>query len=255
MASRLTGRRWLGGVVAMLLFFLPYLATGVGGITSGYIDFPLGALYMTVIGYLVLYEMTGDMIYFRSYAATLALLPWLKREGAILWLIAALCGFAIIMVQKRNRRLLLALAPGGLIVLLWNLCLRVLGANPPHDFVSATPLAVTTHLYRLWPIGHAVLTELGQTRHWSVFWWLLALALCYLLFRGSDRGSILLAVAIVMPLGLYSCIYLFSTWPSYLGHLQGSFARLMLQLTPLGCLVIARAVSLSWRRACPVGTE
>ena len=42
LGARLSGRRCIGGLASALLFFVPYLARGVGGITSGYLDFPLG---------------------------------------------------------------------------------------------------------------------------------------------------------------------------------------------------------------------
>lgn len=73
--ARLSGRRWVGGLVACLLLTVPYLAGGVGGMLSGYLDFPLATLYLAVIGFLLVYQKTGDEASYRFYIAVLCLLP------------------------------------------------------------------------------------------------------------------------------------------------------------------------------------
>ena len=239
MGARLSGRRWVGGLAAALLFFVPYLADGVGGITSGYLDFPLGALYLLAIGYLLLWERSGNPAYFRLYVASLALLPWLKREGAILWLVAAVFGAGIIFWRKAGWRRLLGLLPGLLVIVAWQLYLRALGAAPAHDFLPVSLVTLTSHLSRLWPTCGALFWEMSQTKRWSIVWLFAALAFIYRMLQSRDLGSFLLGSAIIAPLLLYSSTYLFSAWPNYLVHIEASLPRLLLQLTPLAWLAIA----------------
>lgn len=249
MGARLSGRRWVGGLAAALLFFIPYLAQGVGGMTSGYLDFPLGALYLSAIGYLLLWEQSGHPACFRLYAASLALLPWLKREGAILWLVAAVFGAGIIYRRKADWRLSLGLLPGLVVIVAWLLYLRALGAAPPHDFLPVNLTTITTHLSRFWPTCGAVFWEMTQTKRWSIFWLITALAFVYRLLRSRDLASFLLWGAIIAPLILYSSTYLFSAWPNYIGHIHASLPRLLLQLTPLSWLAIALGLKLPrWER-------
>lgn len=47
------------------------------------------------------------------------------------------------------------------------------------------------------------------------------------------------AVALVAPMIAYASSYLFSSWPDYRTHIAASLPRLLLQLLPLGWLIIA----------------
>ncbi len=244
LGARLSGRRCIGGLASALLFFVPYLAHGVGGITSGYLDFPLGVLYLSAIGYLLLYEQSGNPTYFCLYAASLALLPWMKREGAILWLVGAVLGLGIILRRKAGWRPTLGLLPGLLISISWQLYLRARGGASPHDFVPASLATLAVNFSRIWPICRTVFRETYQTERWGVFWLLAAVAFVYQLLRRRDLRFLSLWMAIVAPLVLYSCTYLFSAWPNYVGHIHASLPRLLLQLTPLSWLAIALGLRL-----------
>ena len=53
LASRITGRRWIGLLLAILLFFVPQASLSTGSAIVGYADFPLAILYLAAVGYLL----------------------------------------------------------------------------------------------------------------------------------------------------------------------------------------------------------
>lgn len=243
--ARISGRRWAGGLVAVLLFFVPYLFTGAGGALNGYADFPLSVLYLAAIGYLLIFQRTGDPDSLRLSLAALALLPWLKREGAILWAVGAFCAVVAIFALRRKKIWLAALLPGLLILAGWHLQLMEMRAVPNHDFVPVTIAALWENIARTFFIARAVWHEVMQADHWSLFWLLVGVALFSRLCRVRDLTLLLLATALVVPIAAYSSSFLFSTWPDLGAHIQSSIPRLLLHVTPLGWLAIALALPLA----------
>src|SRR5256884_2375669 len=51
--TRLTGKRWLGLLIALLLPFVPFVTASPGGVIVGYADIPLSIYYVTALGYLL----------------------------------------------------------------------------------------------------------------------------------------------------------------------------------------------------------
>src|SRR5207244_2477435 len=51
--TRLTGRRWLGLFVALLVPLVPFVIAIPGGVIVGYSDIPIGVFYLTAFGYLL----------------------------------------------------------------------------------------------------------------------------------------------------------------------------------------------------------
>lgn len=253
LVGRLSGRRWLGAVAAVLLFFVPYAACGAGGMTSGYVDFPLGIVYLAAVGYLLLYISTGDLASFSLYAAALALLPWIKREGVVLWLLAAICGALTLYRSRGDRRRWLALVPGLLIIIAWNVYLAGVGAGAPHDFMAANLTTLSEHIGRVGPICRSVLRELCCQDRWSILWLGLALAFAQQISQRRDAVLLISTITTLVPLGLYGCAYLFSAWPDYLAHIHDSLPRLLLQITPLALLVIVSTAGCGGGRGAGLG--
>jgi hypothetical protein len=52
-----------------------------------------------------------------------------------------------------------------------------------------------------------------------------------------------LLTALFVPIVLYLLIYVFSSWPNYLGHVDLSISRLLLHVAPVGFLIILLGVS------------
>jgi hypothetical protein len=241
LGTRLTGRRWVGYTAAGLLFFVPFVTSPLGGVVVGYADFPLGVVYFVSIAYLLCFVREQQAHSFRLYLACLALLPWVKNDGTILWLSGALCGAAVIYWKKLPRLYLLWLPASLGIWLSWRLYLSIIGALAATDFhLSLSTLSANSD--RIVPIICALGLELVRLSDWSIFWVLVVPALILLLRRGSGLEFAILFTALVLPIAMYSSTYVFSIWPSYTAHVATSLSRLLLQLVPLGWLIIALAL-------------
>src|SRR4051812_3940033 len=66
--SRLSGRRWAGILGAAFLIFIPAVVRYSGGVASGYVDLPLSGFYLAGVGFLVLFNASGDTNLFRLSA-------------------------------------------------------------------------------------------------------------------------------------------------------------------------------------------
>jgi hypothetical protein len=241
-ATRLTQQRWAGLLSAALMFFVPFLTNAPGTASSGYVDVPLGAIYLATIGYLILFAITGGSVALRLYAVSLALLPCTKREGAILWLVAATCGALVIWRRERNWRPLLWLLPGALFFIAWRIFLHILHTNEAHDFAPTFAL-LQMNAARIGRITLMVTAELLDIRHWSLFWPAVAGAVVYLASRRRDHVVLLLlAGALVAPLMLYAAMFVFSTERDWMAHMEAS-VRLLLHVMPIGWLAIACAIA------------
>src|SRR5437660_30936 len=51
--TRLSGERWIGLLIALLIPFVPFLISSPGGVIVGYADVPLSVFYVTALGYLL----------------------------------------------------------------------------------------------------------------------------------------------------------------------------------------------------------
>lgn len=241
-ANRLTNRSWPGSLAAALLFFVPFLVTVPGGATGGYVDVPLSVLYLATAAYLTLYALHHDAGAWRIYASSLALLPWAKREGAILWVVAALGG-AVIICRERRWLSLLWLMPGVVLMAAWKIFLAAMKTADAREFTPVTLVTLQENLSRVLPICRAVMAEMMETTRWSLFWPIVLLAFASLLIRSRDRRLPMLFIAVATPIGLYAGTYLFSAWPDFLEHLGASFPRLLLHVMPVAWLAIAIAMT------------
>ncbi|MEP6809984.1 MAG: hypothetical protein ABI992_07055 [Chthoniobacterales bacterium] len=240
--ARLTGRRWIGLLTATLLFFVPCLTNWPGGVQVGYVDVPLSMVYLGAIGYLLLQSDAIDPAQWRIMGLCLALLPWAKREGNVLWLIAALVGVFVLWRSGHSRRALLWLVPGFLIMMGWKFFYTAMGKGPGTEFLPVTWTNVTTNLPRAFPILRAVLEEMLLKSRWSLFWPIVALAFLALLLRARDRRLLILFFAVAAPIGIYASAYVLSSWTSWMGHAEASLSRLLLHVMPVAWLAIALAL-------------
>lgn len=241
-ANRLTSRSWPGFVAAALLFFVPCLTNSPGGAIGGYIDVPLSVLYLAATAYLLLSAIGDDPRAWRLSASCLALLPWAKREGAILWAIAVFCA-AFTVWRQRRWSAFLWLAPGVVLIVSWKCFLVVMKATQPSEFLPINLTSLRAGLPRLLPVSHMVFGEMFEKTRWGVFWLIALLAFAYLLVRARDRRFALLFIAVAAPISAYAGTYLFSTWPDFSAHFRASFPRLLLHVMPTAWLAIAIALA------------
>jgi hypothetical protein len=244
LAARLSGRRWIGLLIAALLPFIPFLTQGPGGVIVAYADFPLSVFYLTALGYLLYSLGKNEPHSFVIYSSCLTLLPWIKREGAILWLILALLGLVASWRRRKLDVFILAIGPGLLLLGSWKLYLKLMHVVSPSEFALPTLQILHDNVGRIVPIIRVLLAEMMQPSNWSIFWCLTGLALVYLLFLLRNMRSLILASAILLPIIIYSSTYLFSTWPSYTAHMTSSFPRLLLHVVPAAWLAIGLVLPL-----------
>jgi hypothetical protein len=242
LVSRLSGKRWIGLLSAALLPFVPSISASPGGVVVGYVDVPLGVFYLAALGYLLLWFKASDSRFLVVFAACSALLPWIKSEGIILWLVIVLLGFVLGLAKRRLGQFVLSLAPGAILILAWRIYLRLVHLSPHSDFVRPSFGALRDNIGRLGDIFGILFAELSEAVHWSIFWLLAAVALIYL-FASRKLERIALASAVIIPILLYSVIYVFSTWSSYSAHMTSSIPRLLLHVMPVGWLAIGLALS------------
>jgi hypothetical protein len=242
-AARLSKRTWLGLLMAALLFFVPQITVDVGCASVGYADFPLSVFYLAAVGCLFCASEEGNDVFFRLYAACLALLPWVKRDGLILWIVAAACGVFVILRTRRAPSSFLAFLPGIALVCAWHLYLNATHARQAADFLPFDLETFRTHLDRALPLLSALAAEFYNLPTWSLFWFIVAFAFLCSLPRMRDPGVVALFVALIAPIVLYLSLYLFSSWPNYLDHVGLSISRLLMQVVPIGFLLIVLAVS------------
>ena len=241
--ARLTGKRWMGLLIAALLPFVPFVTAGAGGVVVGYVDFPLGIVYLAATGYLLqfLKDRHGSALYPFSICA--ALLPWIKSEGVILYLILVIGICALSSWKKIPKSSLISLAPGLALILTWKLYLKIIHAIPPSDFARPSITLLREHMDRVGRISSILWAEVIDLSDWSIFWLLAGVAVLYLLFSRRTQ-YIALALAVVTPIILYWLTYLFSAWPSYMSHMTSSMPRLLFQVVPVAWLAIGIAAAL-----------
>ena len=246
LVSRLSGKRRIGLLIGALLPLVPCVTASPGGILVGYVDIPLSAFYLTALGYLLLWFRTEDSRFMMVFAAGSALLPWTKSEGIILWFVLALLGFSLSFAKRRLPQFSMATIPGLIVIFSWRVFLRVVHLWPHSDYAHPSLTLVRDNIGRVRDIFGILLVELSETFEWSIFWLMAAVAVIYL-FASRQLERIALASAVILPILLYSVIYVFSTWSSYTAHMTSSFPRLLLHVMPAAWLGIGLALSQSTR--------
>jgi hypothetical protein len=240
--ARLTGRVWTALLGSILLFFVPQVSVGGGSVIVGYADFPLSIFYLAAIGYLLCACRTDGNESFRIYAASLALLPWVKHEGIILWLIAALCGGLVIVLRKKSPKNFLALLPGLFVIASWKFYLFRMHAVSSVDFSQLSLNVLQANIHRFGSILSEFASEFADIEKWSVLWALALIAAVFFLRRYRDLRASLVLVAATGPICIYAFSYIFSAWPDYIAHIELSISRLLMHVTPVVVLLISAAL-------------
>jgi hypothetical protein len=242
-SARLTGKTSPGLIAATLLLFIPQIAFDGESVTAGYADFPLSVFYLATVGYLLCACRSNDPNLFRIYAACLALLPWVKREALVLWLVAASSGVFVIWRRKKSPAHLLALLPGLFVLIVWHFYLWKVDVVSPSEFLPVSVANLLSNVHRLGPIVSAFLNEFAQTGPWSLFWLLIAIGSVYFVQQYRDIRSIVFFFALFAPIAVYPFIFIFSNWPNYLAQVALCSSRMLTDIVPLSCLAIAVALA------------
>ena len=214
LGRRLAGRTWIGLLMAAFLFFIPQITVEVGSAIAGYADFPLSVFYLATIGCVLCAAEPKDDAFFRLYAACLSLLPWVKRDGLILWIVAAACGVFVIVRTKRSSRHFLAFLPGLLIICGWRFYLRAMHVPPAADFLPVNLATFSSHLDRVLPLLSALLAEFHNLPTWSLFWFVVAVGVASLLGQRWHPATLVLLTALFVPIVLYLLTYASAVGPT-----------------------------------------
>jgi hypothetical protein len=237
-AAAASGKRWVGLLTASLLFFIPFSTAGQTNAFTGYADFPLAVFYLAAVVTFIQY--TRDPVDSRAillgiYAGTL---PWMKREGALLWVCLMVVVGVELLRARKFRRAAFSASPGLVSIAGWKLVLLSVKAAPGRDFMPFTLANVAAHLDRVGTILRAVASELSSTTDWSILWFVFPVALVVIALRGKRTAGLQLGALVVMPLALYSGIYILSNWGSYEAHIDCSLPRLISHLSLVALLTL-----------------
>ncbi len=240
--SLLAGKRWIGWIVVLIFPLVPCIYSAPGGITVGYADLPLGGIYLAAIFYLLRYMENSAPEDFALSVVLGATLPWMKREGVILWMVLSI-GSAFWFWKKRDiRAALCSLLPGAAIIAAWSIFLRTVHSVPSRDFAPTSWAILKTNLARVSGIAREFFLAISDKSLWDFFWLLGLVALVCILLRERTARSAALIWLLLAPLSCYCASYIFSAWPDYIAHIDTSLPRLLMQLTPIAWLLIALAL-------------
>jgi len=240
--SRIGGTRLHGWLPAVMLFFVPIAIFRDGSVTSGYADFPLAVCYLAAAIYVAEYWETGvpDTLYLTASLG--AVLPWVKQEGAVLWLIIAALVAVKAATRRQFRAVLGIVTPGLVIVLVWIAFLRVVKAPFLGAFLPLRPGTLWAHLDR-WPLVlTATFREMADWTHWSLMWPGLLLTLP--LMKSSERRAqvVVLLIGVIAPVISYSWAYVFSSYADFMEHVNTSLSRLLLHVAPVAVLILGLSI-------------
>lgn len=236
---------WRRFIASALVFTVPLLVIGDGSASSGYGDFPLAVFYLAAVIYLMEFWRSADDKALRLAGMIAAASCWLKQEGAILWLcVMALALVKLMlgwMIRSEWKELAKAAFPGLLMIFAWQAFVRTVSLPGINQFQPVGLTTLRDNLWRVPVIAQAVMSELIILRHWGVLWLFFAMAAVWILSRKESREFILLPMAVLLPMLLYSGVYVFSLWGEFITHLESSFPRLLIHVSLVAVLTIAVA--------------
>lgn len=241
--ARLSGKHWIGLVAANLLLFVPFLTRFAGGAVLGYADLPISIFYLGAFYFLLVFARDNSASELSIFVMLSAILPWIKREGMILWLVLAVCAGLVIWRRRGALAAVTSLLPGLAMVASWQIYLRAMHASPAQDFLAITLPAFISNLYRAGAIVRSLCYALTATGQWNLLWFASVIAFGCLMIRNRSRETWMIVVCTVSPILLYSCTYFFSAWADYQHHMDASLPRLLMHVAPLSMLAIALALA------------
>ncbi|MEP7340850.1 MAG: hypothetical protein ABI977_24175, partial [Acidobacteriota bacterium] len=145
--------------------------------------------------------------------------------------------------RRQWRALAIAALPGAAVIASWQVFIRLNDSLNVSQFSQLSFGTLRTNVWRAPAIVAAIGGEMLNWRHWGVFW-LIALAAAVTLWRSKSHDLKMLPVLVLLPVALYSGVYVFSLWPSFITHLESSFPRLLIHVSLAAALMIGSACSL-----------
>jgi hypothetical protein len=243
-------------VGVLILGFIPSLAIGPGAAISGYADVPLAASAFGAIAFAYLGLRTGTRDYIVLSALLLSVAVWTKREGLLL------AGYVLVAVAiatiVRNRRSASSPAVQGvgwlvflpaLVLGPWEWLHRSVGARDG-DFLPVSLETLSAHGSRVPTVALLLARELTLLGHWALLWPVFAVTVLLSTRRLREVSEQFLLGAVLVPLGLYVFVFVFSSWADFTEHVGTALPRLIIPLAPVALLSIVCHL-----RACLCGPD
>jgi hypothetical protein len=245
--ARLGRNRWRGFTAATLLFFVPLAVWAEGSATSGYADFPLAVFYLASVIYLLEYIDTGGKGPLRMAGIIAAILPWVKQEGILLWLcIVLILAFKAVLRQDTKTFLLVVCLPGVALVASWQTFLRIVHAPQGGDFLPLSLTVFRSNIGRIMVLSQWLGNELVNWHNWGLLWPAFAISLLSSASKRACRFNWAMAAVVVVPLLVYTGIYVFSALSPFMNHVKFSLPRLMLQTSLVAVLFVSLSLPEIW---------
>jgi hypothetical protein len=242
---RATRRSAPAFLVLGMMLIVPMVVLFPGGAIWVWGDFPVGAMAVAALLYLLEYRTNRSGL--ACFAVTVAMLPWIKREGLILGC-ALLAVLAWDAFRKREwRACAIAAIPFLIVAVGWKLFVESMGAPPVGDFVTPTPAYFFENIDRLPRTIVIALRELITWQRWTLLWPIALLAWIRIgrepaLARWRFAAGINAAL-----IAIYAGIYVFSAWPVLPWHMLTSLPRLLLAPAMMAIVLVAVAIPLNSR--------
>ena len=229
-------RLWI--TPALILMAQQIIFRGQGGISSGYADLPIAVFYLASFTLLLEYFEKDDARLLLLFGLLAGALPWVKREGAILWL--CLIAMAMIrVIQRRDwRRIAPITAPGLAVLIGWRIFLMIAKPSSGDEFISPTLSSLRDNLWRAPQIARAVMIELLNWRFWGPLWVAVIVSAILIISKWKDGRRVILPLAVFAPIAIYSSVYIFTGW-EFMIHLNNSFPRLLIHVSLVAMLMVA----------------
>src|SRR5262249_11109661 len=213
----------------LLFFFVPQFLVNPGAAVTGYADFPLAIFYLGAIGFLILQDQQED--WFWLAAIFLGFLPWLKREGIVLWMGGTVCAF-LFRGRRSLQKTMFGVTGGLLVFLCWEAYLLVNHLAKASDFGGPR----LDSFDRIFPTLLMLVQNLFDAQSWSLLWYGAIAGLLILFFRTNSRRAWGFLLAIAIPLSFDVIVYFFSAWTDYLRHIDLSLRLWVMQVAPVAFL-------------------
>jgi hypothetical protein len=221
-----------------LLGAFPYLASLAA--VSGYVDIPFMLFLLGATIFMMRWLEAGDQEDLLLSAVLVALIVWIKREGAVYWGFNALVVVVYTLWVHRHSwpndkkwRVLVGFFGPALIILLPWYAFLAYHHIPNSDFSSVTLATARANVDRLSAITGRLLAQYLSLTRWGLLWPIFTLVLVWSRLRLRQPPVLYLCLSAIVPVLLLASTFLFSAWEPFTLHLDLSLERLFLHVSPL----------------------
>lgn len=197
--ARVCRRKWRAPLPALLFFFLPWAVLRT---TAGEADIPIAAYYTATCIYLLEFVVQGDRRILILSGVLAALLPWVKREGVILWVVLLVLALIVCLSRRDLRSISRFALPGLVWIIIWRVFLYLEHATFQPEYLPVSFETLRTNVVRVPTIVRSVFSEMCDWKHWSLVWVIPVIGV----FQCAIRRQRLTLIWLAMVIAPWSCI-------------------------------------------------